>query len=327
MTQMNRIAEHPRAANVLAVGHRRGVHFSNDGGGHWQSLSTNMPTVPTSTVMFHPRDNALVAATYGRGIWVLDDAGPLVALTADAVKSDALFVSARRGRQWSLFNARPQYGEGEYYSPNPELDPTISYYVRDGAPGATIIVSDARGRAVRTMTAPAARGLNSVVWDMRMDPASGGSAPTGRGGGGRGGGGRGGGAGANAGPLVPPGKYQVAVRVQGLTKELRGDLTITGDPNDGMTAIARAARQKAIDDLYALQKSLDESRRASRASREAPPQQGRVDAELDRLMAIAGNLMRAIESFPSAPTADQRQQIAWATEDAAKAIAAARSPR
>jgi hypothetical protein len=321
MTQMNRIAEHPRAANVLAVGHRRGVHFSNDGGGHWQSLSTNMPTVPTSTVMFHPRDNALVAATYGRGIWILDDAGPLVALTADAVKSEAVFVSATRGRQWSLYTPRPRYGEGEYYSPNPELDPTISYFVRDGAPGATITISDARGRQVRTMNAPAARGLNRVVWDMRMDPATQGG-PSG----GRGGGGRGGGAGPNAGPLVPPGKYQVAVRIQGLTKELRGDVTITGEPNDGMSVAARAARQTAIDDLYALQRSLATARRP-RSEGAADSERSRVNAELDRLIGIAGNLMRAIEGFPSAPTADQRQQIAWATEDAARAIAAARSPR
>jgi hypothetical protein len=125
---------------------------------------------------------------------------------------------------------------------------------------------------------------------------------------------------------VPPGKYQVAVRIQGLTKELRGDVTITGEPNDGMSVAARAARQTAIDDLYALQRSLATARRP-RSEGAADSERSRVNAELDRLIGIAGNLMRAIEGFPSAPTADQRQQIAWATEDAARAIAAARSPR
>jgi hypothetical protein len=316
MTQMNRIAEHPRDPNVLVVAHRRGVHFSNDRGAHWQSLSTNMPTVPTSTVMFHPRDNALVAATYGRGIWVLDDVGPLVALTADAVKSDAVFVSATRGRQWNLFAARPTYGEGEYYSPNPEFDPVISYYVRDGAPGATIVISDARG-VVRTLTAPAARGLNRVVWDMRRD-----SALPDAGSGGRGGG-RGGGAGAAAGPMVAPGKYHVAIHIQGLGRELAGDFTVTGDSNDGMSAATRAARQKAIDDIYALQKSLAEARRALRSNSSSPERQ-RIEAEFNRLAGITGGLMRAIEGFPSVPTADQRAQLQWATEDATRVIATGR---
>ena len=48
----------------------------------------------------------------------------------------------------------------------------------------------------------------------------------------------------------------------------------------------------------------------------------RIEAELNRLVGITGGLMRAVEGFPSAPTADQRQQIQWATEDATRVIAA-----
>ena len=50
-----------------------------------QSLATNMPTVPVDDAVFQERDNALVVGTHGRGIWVLDDVGPLEALTADAM--------------------------------------------------------------------------------------------------------------------------------------------------------------------------------------------------------------------------------------------------
>src|SRR4029450_3388274 len=112
---------------------------------------------------------------------------------------------------------------------------------RTGASGPAVVISDARGRAIRTMNAPAAAGLNSVTWDMRMDsavPDGGGGGRGGRGGGG--GAGRGGGAGNAAGPLVAPGKYSVAVRVQGLSRELRGEVTVTGDPNENLSAVARA---------------------------------------------------------------------------------------
>jgi hypothetical protein len=117
----------------------------------------------------------------------------------------------------------------------------------------------------------------------------------------------------------------VAVRVQGLSRELRGDFTITGDPNENLSAMARAARQKAVDDLYALQKSLDTARRAVRMLDQSSPEASdrpRIEAELNRLVGITGGLMRAVEGFPSAPTADQRQQIQWATEDATRVIAA-----
>jgi len=38
------------------------------------------------------------------------------------------------------------------------------------------------------------------------------------------------------------------------------------------------------------------------------------------LIGIAGTMMRSLESFNTAPTADQRQQTAWAIEDARRAI-------
>jgi hypothetical protein len=44
-------------------------------------------------------------------------------------------------------------------------------------------------------------------------------------------------------------------------------------------------------------------------------------SEIDRLIALTGSMMRNIESFNTAPAADQRQQIAWATEDANRAMA------
>jgi hypothetical protein len=98
--------------------------------------------------MFHPRDNALVAATYGRGIWVLDDVGPLQTLTSEAVKSEAVLASTTRGRQWNLYGRNPNFGENEHYAPNPELNPTISYFVRDGARARRRSrISDARGGA------------------------------------------------------------------------------------------------------------------------------------------------------------------------------------
>ena len=89
------------------------------------------------------------------------------------------------------------------------------------------------------------------------------------------------------------------------------------DPLDrNFSAADRRTRQAALMSLYDLQKSLAKSLAASRAK-----QQPRLEAEFDRLLGVAGMLLRSLEEFNSVPTADQRQQIAWALDDAKRAIA------
>ncbi len=313
-----RFAEHPRDPNVIVVGHARGVHFSNDRGATWMSLNSNMPTVPVASVTFQARDNALVVGTYGRGIYILDDAAPLQRLTAEGLKSDALLVSATRGRQWHVFASLPVAGVGDFYAPNPEFDPTITYYLRDNATGsATITIRDARGAAVRTLSGPTERGLNRVTWDMHMDSALPEGAAMG--------GGRGRGAAGNpaAGPLVLPGTYAATIRVPGIARELRADIVVAADPMEATTAADRRARQDALVQLYGLQKTLAQLWTATRAKGQPSDSAAKLLAtaqlEVDRLLGITANLMRSIESFSGPPTADQRAQIGWVQEDVTRA--------
>jgi hypothetical protein len=40
----------------------------------WQSIQGNLPaSVSVQDLFIHPRDGNLVIATYGRGVWSLDD--------------------------------------------------------------------------------------------------------------------------------------------------------------------------------------------------------------------------------------------------------------
>jgi len=354
VTAVNRIAEDPRTPQLLVVSHAYGVHFSNDAGATWHSLSTNMPTVPVRSIVFHQRENALIAGSYGRGIWVIDDVSPLQKLTADGVRADAMLVSATRGRQWNSFAMSTTYGDNVYYAPNPELNPVITYYVRTAGSGtATVVIKDAAGRTVRTLQGPVAAGLNRVAWDMRMDsPAPSevtlAGAPqgrAGRGGGGRGGGGGGGrvgGGGADAGPLVAPGDYSLTLTIPGVARPLTGKISVTADPRETMSVAERAARQNTVMGLYSLQKTLVAARNATRdllakgdsirrdvsqggpaATAQADSLLKRVsqtDAELDRLFALAGSILRNIEDFGTGPLGDQRQQATWAFADAMRAI-------
>lgn len=74
---INVIREDPENEKVLYVGTDLGVYVSTDGGQSWHVLGGNLPSTFVHDLVVHPRDNALVAATHGRGMWVIDDVSPL----------------------------------------------------------------------------------------------------------------------------------------------------------------------------------------------------------------------------------------------------------
>ncbi|MFP3938758.1 MAG: WD40/YVTN/BNR-like repeat-containing protein [Thermoanaerobaculia bacterium] len=65
----------PDRPGLLYAGTERGVHVSFDDGSSWRSLQLELPVVPVTDLAVHEKD--LVAATQGRGFWILDDLSPL----------------------------------------------------------------------------------------------------------------------------------------------------------------------------------------------------------------------------------------------------------
>jgi len=71
---VNVLREDPRNPNVLYLGTDFGAFVSTTGGARWDVLGSNLPSVQVSDLQFQRRDNMIVIATYGRGVWVLDAA-------------------------------------------------------------------------------------------------------------------------------------------------------------------------------------------------------------------------------------------------------------
>ena len=69
---INVIREDPKRPNVLYVGTDLGVYVSVDGGAKWQVLANNLPTTFVHDLIIHPRDDIMVIATHGRGMFALD---------------------------------------------------------------------------------------------------------------------------------------------------------------------------------------------------------------------------------------------------------------
>jgi photosystem II stability/assembly factor-like uncharacterized protein len=70
---VNVVREDPRTADVLYAGSDLGVYASIDGGGSWNVVGSGLPNTYVWDLVVHPRDNTLVIATNGRGMWVIDD--------------------------------------------------------------------------------------------------------------------------------------------------------------------------------------------------------------------------------------------------------------
>lgn len=71
---VNVIREDPVNKNILYCGTDLGVYVSRNAGKKWIPLNNNIPvSVSVQDLFIHPATNQLVIATYGRGIYALDD--------------------------------------------------------------------------------------------------------------------------------------------------------------------------------------------------------------------------------------------------------------
>lgn len=168
------IREDLKAKNLLFLGTEFGAFFSRNGGRSWSPLRLNLPTVAVHDLLIHPRDHDLIAATHGRGIWILDDITGLRAAT-DAVLAQeaALFEVGKPGTRW-LRIQRGGYGRGDLFfkGENPPDGALIHFFLKEKpqAP-ATLEITDATGQLKASFILDAALpGVNRVAWDLRFDP-------------------------------------------------------------------------------------------------------------------------------------------------------------
>ena len=288
------LTEDLKNPDVLYAGAETGLYLTLDRGKSWSRLKANFPTVRVDEITLHPRDNAMIIATHGRAIWVLDHLEPIQEYAASQQASTAKLFSVPRAIEWRSTNDRNMefWGDGFFLGENPPFDAVIQYTAKD-ATDVKLSIADASGKQIRQLSVPGGAGIRTACWDLRVEPiaAAGAGAPPGRGGGGGaagggggaggrgnsgpadsgpnagfvnlcGGGGRGGGGGAgggggnNAGPLVPPDTYHVSLVVNGATVDTKS-LRVVSDPAQPMTD---AQQKKYFDiamDLHDLQRRGD----------------------------------------------------------------------
>jgi photosystem II stability/assembly factor-like uncharacterized protein len=177
------VREDPRNRNLLYVGTETGVWASWDRGGHWRSIRGELPVTPVRDIQIHPRDNDLLLATHGRGLYVLDDITHLQQLGA-AEAADVTLFDIRPTIRWNRWRRDGNLGQKKWTGENPPDGALITYFLKSQPAGeVNITVTDKAGRVVRHMRRVADdAGANRVAWDLQMDPPPGAAGGRDRGG-------------------------------------------------------------------------------------------------------------------------------------------------
>jgi photosystem II stability/assembly factor-like uncharacterized protein len=332
---VNRIIEDPVNPYLLFLGHEAGAAVSLDAGQSWTTLNTDLPPVSVKDLAIQTREHDLIAATHGRGFYILDDISALEAMTPQFLASSQATMLPSRPAATINRDLMQRWFEVGRWSAANAPGAIISYYLpgaRAGAgAGATITISGPNGDVVRTLHGPAAPGLDRVDWDLRVTPPF------------RPDSGEVFGAFSHPprGPWVMPGTYRVAVSVPGAApstaataagqraarggghdgaragstsgvdtgaaqgaRTLTGDIVVKTEPGVQVSTADLQARHDVLMRLYAAQQKLATARDAAR----------RVDRELK---AVKANLASATDS---AVTPAIRDSVAVAADTAAAVL-------
>jgi photosystem II stability/assembly factor-like uncharacterized protein len=307
---VNVVRADPRRRGLLYAGTEQAVYVSFDDGEHWQSLRLGMPA--TSIRDLAIKDGDLVAATHGRGFWILDDLTPLRQLQPDTRAARAFLFEPRGAwRVRGNLNTDTPFPPDEPAGENPPDGATLDYWLREDArEPVRLELLDDTGRVLRRFSSsdpveaprdednvprwwprptrvPGARaGAHRFVWDLREAPpaapefeypiaAVAGDTPR-----------------EPRGVWVLPGRYQVRLWVDG--QALTRELVVHMDPRVTLSAEA-LAQQHALGlrlaDGMGRTASLRQDVNATRERLRAAAGQARSKATRQAIEQVAASMV------------------------------------
>lgn len=167
------IKEDLLAPGLLFLGTEFGLWISVDAGTNWAAFKGGQfPSVAVRDIALQGRDNDLVLATHGRGIWIIDDITPLRQVNAALLSQEAAFVAARPVQQRIQGQGGWSTGSAVFIGDNPSNGAVITYYQKSRHlfGKLKIEILDASGKLIDELPASKRRGLNRVEWAMRVKP-------------------------------------------------------------------------------------------------------------------------------------------------------------
>jgi photosystem II stability/assembly factor-like uncharacterized protein len=190
---VNAVREDPVRNGLLFAAGEKGVYVSFDDGANWEPLRFNMPASSVRDVII--KNDDLIAATHGRGFWILDNITPLRQLDRGKI-DNLLFKPQTALRVRASLNTDTPLPPDEPAGENPPDGAMIDYSLAKDASGpVTIEIKDSKGTTVRKYSSSDApqkydpkklripeywirplqsvstqAGLHRFLWDMHYAP-------------------------------------------------------------------------------------------------------------------------------------------------------------
>ncbi|MDX1577059.1 MAG: glycosyl hydrolase [Gemmatimonadota bacterium] len=292
--------------NLMFAATEFGVFFTIDGGSEWRELEGGAPTISFRDIDIQRDHEDLVAGSFGRGIFILDDYTPLRELSAEALAREGTLFPIRTAYWYVEDQEADSQGDDDYRAENPPFGAVFTYYLRDGyqsmeaerkereraleegedvpfpgwdvleaemrerGPTVQVVVRDPAGTVIDRVDGPTSAGVHRVAWDLRHSPKG----LVGLGQGGFGGGGF----------LALPGDYTAT-----LIAIERGETTELSDPvGFEVVPLEEGALTPVSDEVFAAFREEVEAFQQDLARTD-----DLLDDQLDRVRALQTSLDRA----------------------------------
>ncbi len=236
--------------NLLFTATEFGVYFTIDGGKKWIKLTGGVPTIAFRDLQIQRRENDLVGASFGRGIYILDDYSCLRNISKEALEKEAVLFQPKKAWWYIQNDLGDVQGSETFTASNPPFGAVFTYYFnnkykslksirqekekkeiekkekvsfpgwdelekerREGEPKIWLTIKDGAGNVIRRVEGKNNKGFNRVAWDLRWPATNAILDPSDT-------------VRHYTGAMVAPGEYSVMLskEVDGITSDLSGPM-------------------------------------------------------------------------------------------------------
>lgn len=199
-----RVVQDHKQKELLFAGTEFGIYFTLNGGEKWVKMA-GTPPIPFRDLAIQKRESDLVGASFGRGIFVMDDYSPLRQVNAEMLQKEAFVFPVKDAWMYIPRSVNGNVGTGDdYVADNPPFGAVFTYYLsnieetqkqirtkhekmldktakdidfpgwealekekREKPETLWFTIKDEAGNVIRNLEVPAKKGINRVAWDLR----------------------------------------------------------------------------------------------------------------------------------------------------------------
>ncbi|WP_321280531.1 VPS10 domain-containing protein [Marinifilum fragile] len=195
--------------NLLFVGTEFGIFFTRNDGKNWIQLKAGIPTIAVRDLTIQERECDLVAASFGRGFFILDDYSPLRSVDLELIEKEAELFPIKDALMYIQKGGKGSMGHTYFTAPNPAFGATFNYYLKEVpttakqarqkkekelfekgefipqpswkeledekkeiAPYLLFTIKDMDGEEISKISTSAKKGINRVNWDLKFPSVS-----------------------------------------------------------------------------------------------------------------------------------------------------------